>query len=441
MNLIQLDRIKISENRQRREFRATELQELADSIRTRGLYHPIVLRIEGEDYQLVSGERRLRAVTMIYDLDGSFSHDGAPVRENCIPYTSLGDLSLLEAEEAELEENIRRVDLTWQERASATARLGKLRADQARARGEGPPATSTLSDEVRGVSAGDGYEATKRELAIARHLADPEVRAAKSLDEAWKLLQRKEASAKHAALGELVGKTFTADVHAAINQDACEWLRSASAESFDVILTDPPYGMGADSFGDSGGLAAGAHAYTDDEATFNRLMDVFVPMSIRITKPAAHLYLFCDIDRFFDLRLDLSHAGWQVFRTPLIWYKKSGMRAPLPEHGPQRKYECILYAIKGKKPVRFMAGDVLDFSPDSNLGHAAQKPVALFVELLKRSVQPGDSVLDPFMGSGTIFPAAHELKCKATGVELDTASYGIAVKRIEDLKKQLELKL
>ena len=117
------------------------------------------------------------------------------------------------------------------------------------------------------------------------------------------------------------------------------------------------------------------------------------------------------------------------------------MRAPWPEHGPQRKYETILYAVKGKRPTLKLAPDVLDFPPDSNLGHAAQKPVALFEELLRRSVQPGNSVLDPFMGSGTIFAAAHVLKCRATGLELDQASYGIAVKRIEGLKAQQELDL
>jgi len=77
---------------------------------------------------------------------------------------------------------------------------------------------------------------------------------------------------------------------------------------------------------------------------------------------------------------------------------------------------------------------VLEHSPDSNLGHAAQKPVALFKDLLSRSVKPGDRVLDPFGGSGPILPAAHELPCTATLVEIDPASFGIAVKRSRELK-------
>jgi DNA modification methylase len=117
------------------------------------------------------------------------------------------------------------------------------------------------------------------------------------------------------------------------------------------------------------------------------------------------------------------------------------MRAPWPEQGPQRKYELCLYAVKGKRPVTKLAGDVLTHGPDANLGHGAQKPVALFEDLLSRSVHPGDSVLDLFCGTGPLFPAAHALKCRATGIELDQASFGIAAKRIQELKAQLELGL
>ena len=58
---------------------------------------------------------------------------------------------------------------------------------------------------------------------------------------------------------------------------------------------------------------------------------------------------------------------------------------------------------------------------------------------LRRSINPGDAVLDPFCGTGPIFPAAHELKCKATGIEIDAASYAIAYKRLEGLKTEPEL--
>lgn len=441
MNCIEISAIKIAANRQRRTFDAAALHELADSIQARGLYHPIVLRVVGQDYQLVSGERRLRACTDIYGLGGVFTHDGQAVLPGCIPYTTLGDLNDLDAEEAELEENIRRVDLSWQERASAHARLKALRDRQAAAAGVSPPSVADLSVEVRGSSKGINQETTRRELIVASRLDDPEVAAAANVDDAFKILRRKESAAKDRALGESVGRTFTADLHKALNENTLAWLTTCPSDSFDVILTDPPYGMGADEFGDSGGRAQGAHGYVDDEASFTRILSICQTELFRVAKPQAHLYWFCDIDQFHNAKLAFSVAGWSVFRTPLIWYKRTAMRAPWPDQGPQRKYETILYAVKGKRPTLKLAGDVLDFPPDSNLGHSAQKPVALFEELLRRSCHPGDAVLDPFMGTGTIFAAAHALKCRATGIELDQASYGIAVARLERLKAQQELDL
>lgn len=436
MKTIAINAIIIPEGRQRRAFDLVKMQELTDSLATKGLIHPIVLR---DDTTLVVGERRLRAIRDLANLGLQISHDGEQVELGRIPYTRLTELSPLAAEEAELEENIQREALTWQERAAATARLRSLRVAQAVASGTESPSVADLAEEIRGSSEGNFQEQTRRELIVSKHLDKPEVAAAKTVDEAFKILRRQEQTEKSRLLGESVGRVFTADLHRCINADSLDWLAASSSEQFDVILTDPPYGMGADEFGDSGGLAQGAHGYADTTENFLRCMRIFVPESFRVTKPQAHLYMFCDIDWFLKLKLWFSEAGWWVFRTPLIWHKPSAMRAPWPENGPQRKYEVCLYAVKGKRPVRKMAADLVMYPPDSNLGHAAQKPTALFADLLSRSINPGDSVLDPFCGSGPIFPAAHELKCKATGVEIDQASYGIAVKRIEQLKLQLEL--
>lgn len=441
MNIIDVSAIVIAPNRQRKVFDVAKLHEFSDNIAKRGLLHPIILRVVGDNYQLVAGERRLRAVKDIYALGGEITHDGQEVFPGSIPYTMLCDLSDLDAEEAELEENVHREDLTWQERAEAHARLQALRTAQALAKGDVPPTVATIAMEVRGSSEGIHQETTRRELIVARHLGNAEVRAAKTVDEAFKILKKQEANTKNKELGAQVGKTFTADLHKAFNTNSLLWMAECPSESFDVILTDPPYGMGADEFGDSGGLAAGAHGYQDDAENFLRIMEELPALTFRLAKSQAHLYVFCDIGWHQLMREKFAEAGWSVFRTPMIWYKKSGMRAPWPDCGPQRKYETLLYAVKGKRPVLKMLGDVLDYPPDTNLGHAAQKPVALFEDLLRRSVLPGNSVLDPFAGSGTIFAAAHALKCQATGIEMDQASYGIMVKRIESLSSQSELNL
>lgn len=94
----------------------------------------------------------------------------------------------------------------------------------------------------------------------------------------------------------------------------------------------------------------------------------------------------------------------------------------------------VVYAVKGNRPATRLYPDVLTYPADENLGHAAQKPVGLYADLLQRTVLPGDTVLDPFAGSGPIFPAAQALHVTATGVEQDAASYGIALERLQALK-------
>ncbi len=438
---ISLSSVVVSPDRQRRAFPVDKMQEFSDGIATRGLLHPIVLRIEGDNYVLVAGERRLRAITDLADLGQRIRHDGDEVPLGMIPYTLFTDLDPIAAEEAELEENLHRENLTWQERASACARIAALRGKQAALRGAVAPTVADIALEVRGSSEGIHQENTRREMIVAKHLDNPEVKAAKSVDEAFKILRKQEAATKHRELGEQVGRAFTADAHTALNEDSLAWLASAPSERFDVILTDPPYGMGADEFGDSGGLAAGAHGYEDSPELYESILRIAEVELFRVAAPQAHLYWFCDIDKFADTKARFAAAGWSVFRTPLIWYKKAGMRAPWPEQGPQRKYETILYAVKGKRPILKMGGDVLEFPADTNLGHAAQKPVALYQELLSRSILPGQSVLDPFAGSGPIFAAAHALRARATGIERDPASYGICIQRIQTLKAQGELDL
>ena len=208
---------------------------------------------------------------------------------------------------------------------------------------------------------------------------------------------------------------------------------------FRSILTDQIYGIGSDEFGDSGGHAAGPHSYEDSYEKWKQDLSCLAREGFRITKPQAHAYVFCDITRFEELKQVFSEAGWTPFRTPIVWHKPNGNRAPWPEHGPQRKFELILYAMKGKKPVARLYSDVVTYSADENLGHHAQKPVALYIDLLRRSISAGDRVLDPFAGSGPLLPAANELKCRAVVIESDPAAYALCVARLTLLKTQLEL--
>jgi site-specific DNA-methyltransferase (adenine-specific) len=434
------EEICIEEGRQRKNLNVDDLLALAGSITQVGLIHPVVVRRDDEDrIVLVAGERRIKAMEYIWNFGQKVRCGEYTFDVNQVPCVFLGEIDPVQAFEIELEENIRRNDLSWQERARATARLAQLKQELD---GEAP-SPAKLAEIIGDVSAetvqsggGGAAQAVRQDLILARHLDDPDIAKAASRAEGFKVLKRKEETARNAQLGAAIGQTLAGE-HKLIKGDCLEIMATLADASFDVILSDPPYGIDAQDFGDSAGAggAIGGHFYDDSHDTWIHLMSGLVKELDRLAKPQAHLYLFCDIERFFALRDFVGASGvWKPFRTPLIWFNPGGSRAPWPQSGPQRKTQYILYANRGNRPVTALHGDLITCGSDSNLGHHAQKPVELYVNLLRRSIRPGDSVLDPFAGSGPIFPAAHALKVRATGIEIDDAACGIAATRLGALK-------
>lgn len=431
MRILAVSELSVPSNRQRQEFNPELLVELMDSIGIHGLLQPIVVRYDENDKAiLVAGERRLRAIQDLWGIGGQLKCNNEVVTDGFVPTISLGELSPAAAFEAELEENIRRSDLTVQEEALAVAALHTLRKSQ--------NPFQTVADTTKEVtgnsySGGDAQTKVRQQIAVAKYISNPEVAKAKTLKEAYRVIERAEQVADNELHARAVGLTFGRHSHTLLRGDCLEVMDTLSPASFDVILTDPPYGMGADNFGDAGGkLSTITHDYVDSEMSFRELMMECEIKFDKLAKPAAHLYLCCDIDQFLWLK-GLFSQSWNVFRTPLINFKRGGGRVPLPEHGPRRSYETILYAYRGDRRVTAIYPDVVITEGDDNLGHGAQKPVALFTDLLKRSVRAGDAVLDPFAGTGTIFSAAHALRCRATAIEREENYYGIAAKRLGEL--------
>lgn len=419
----------IPANRQRQDFDPEALTDLGNSISALGLLHPIVVRETPEGFALVAGERRLRALETIWMLGGSIRHNGRDFAPYEVPYVTLGELTPLEAEEAELDENLKRRDLTWQERSEALARLHKLRTAQAAHIG----ATHQIADTLREIETTD-YQKDRQAILLADHLTNPVVSGAKNEKEAFKALKREEDREKSRSLAATVGVSYNSSAHNLHHANCLDWLEHCPDNSFDVILTDPPYGMNAQAFGDGAGRLSGTdHHYNDTPEAWRILMADFVHAAYRVAKPQAHAYIFCDFDRFHELKTFMQDAGWYVFRTPIIVYKQGSGRVPLPDKGPRRQHEYTLYAIKGDKLVTGIYSDVIPCRLEENLGHGANKPVELYVDLLKRSTRPGDRVLDAFAGTGTIFPASHECKLYATGLELNAEYYGISVQRLNSL--------
>lgn len=409
MQIISLADISVPPNRQRKEFSDASIKELADSIQHVGLLHPPVFRlIEGEEgtiYQLVVGERRLRAIRT---LDSAFRCDGAEIPRGSIAVTLLDEMPLLRRREAELHENIMRVDLTWQEKAQAEADLHKLRLEQNPGQTLEQTGKELIAVQGSAVPVTTARDNIWRSTVIADNLHKPEVANARSVHEAMKVVYADMEANFTSMLAKKIKKSD--GDHVLLVGDMQEHMRTISG--FDCIIADPPYGVGADDYGNAGA----SHEYEDTPEYGLALAKWICASGFAITNPQAHLYLFCDFDHFAIIR-DQFLGGWLCQRTPIIWYKGSVGHNPIPAIGFRRSYECILFAYKGNKPCKGLTDDVIQFKPDFEQSHAAAKPVELYQKLLARTCVIGDRVLDPCCGSGTIFPAANGLSLKATGIE------------------------
>ena len=409
-------------DRQRRVFDRRKLTELAESIASKSLMHAVVcVETEGVGLVLVAGERRIRAIKELYAANRIFSFDGTIVPPGTVPYVLISDLDAIDLREAELEENVQREDLTWQEKVAALDELHSLRTAQ--------DPTRTVVDTAREITT--PQLSTKRaeaQIAEARilveHLGDAEVAQASSAKAAYRLVRKKveaEFTAKLAEMGigtEHRHNFIEGDLHWELRQLHQQVLIQdfTTIAPFSCVIADPPYGMGADKFGDA---ASRIHDYDDTWVNAESIYTSIFSWAYELATENAHIYIFCDVDHFVQVKNLAIERGWHPWRTPLMWNKvgSGSFHAPARFHGFRRSYELIFFASKGNRPFSMAYSDIIECPADREKDVAAQKPVALYKTLLQRSCLPGEHVLDPCCGRGTIFLAAEDCQLTATGIE------------------------
>ena len=433
MHIVPVESIIVPENRQRKAVNAASLSLLADSIADKGLLHPIVCFYDDNsdsEYTLVAGFRRLSAVKQLRTSSRIYSCDGQVVHPENIPVILVTDLSDIQLREAELEENILREDLTWQERTAAVAELHELRL--ARDPKHTLLATAT---EISGKERANTGELSKvsRAVIIAQHLDDPDVAAARNENEAFSIVARKTERLFREKLATQYERPKSP--HTLIRGDLVTEIAKLPWGSVDCIIADPPYGIDADSFGDAARLP---HDYADKRDTTRFLYKSIAGAARLVCKSEAHMFLFCDVNLFTWLRDEIAvFDAWHVQRTPLVWCKGSGGHLLSGAYGFRRTYELILFATKGGKKLTQLANDVINIPAERDKEHAAEKPVGLYAYLMSLSCNPGDTVLDPCCGSGTIFVAAHERNCAATGIEIDEKYHATAQMKLHWIEEEL----
>lgn len=453
MKTVDVDKIIVGE-RGRKTFPEAHINSLIDSISDEdiGLLYPIIVSpLENGEFLLEAGECRLRAVKMLNIVGIRYRHQGKEVPHDHIPYITVEDAQTEVArKKRELAENNVRLQFSWQESdylVSQIAELNRLEKGYS-ATDENPIAE--IAEKVYKEEP-TYYQKTKTEDALRRqsysHL--PEVQKAKSHKEADKIISKKLEEEKRAKLS--AKRLADKSPHTLLEGDCKELILNIPDKSFDVILADPIYGIDMhkqNAFEAIKYKDGNRHDYDDSLANFEEMFSVMPAELYRVAKEEAHLYLFCDINRFFDyvgsttpkgkprihpgLATRFKEAGWSVWGRPLVWSKGNIGSLPRPEHGPRYTCEYILFASKGDKKTTGVYHDCINIPQITGHNHPAGKPPSVYYNLLKRSVYPGDTILDFAAGSGPIFPAANEANCSATGMELDPKYVAEARLRFEE---------
>jgi DNA modification methylase len=201
-----------------------------------------------------------------------------------------------------------------------------------------------------------------------------------------------------------------------IHGDCLNVLPAIPAASVNLILTDPPYLV---NFTDRSGRSVP----NDDND--------------RWLKPA-----FAEMYRVLaDGAFAVSFYGWSSADKFLNAYRAAGFRVGghfvFPKRYTSRtslvryQHECAHLLVKGSPWLRNdIIGDVVDWTYSGNKLHPTQKPLSVLMPLIEAFSAPGDTVLDPFAGSGSTLAAAQMLGRHWIGVELDAKYHEIASKRL-----------
>ena len=185
--------------------------------------------------------------------------------------------------------------------------------------------------------------------------------------------------------------------------DCLEVMRSMPDKSVDAVITDPPY---PDYYADE-------YLYREGLIDFLTELDCrqFVFWSAKVEFPldysAIHIWDkaigVSQYERIFERN---GHKNFQVFREMSIF---SSVRAKI-------------------------AGDTF-------YNHPSQKPIKLIRKLIEKYTNEGDTILDPFMGSGTTGVACVQTGRNFIGIEIDPTYFAIAERRIKEASMQPRLEL
>ena len=187
-------------------------------------------------------------------------------------------------------------------------------------------------------------------------------------------------------------------------KDAVAFLQSLPDSSIDCLITDPAY-ESLEKHRKRGTTTRLKHSKASSNDWFdifpNSRFPEFFEEVYRVLRKDTHFYMFCDQETMFVAKPLAEEAGFKFWK-PLVFDKVAiGMG-----YHYRARYEFILFFEKGKRRLNDLSiPDILSF-PRIYRGYPTEKPAPLSQVLIEQSTAPGQVVVDPFMGSGSVGVAA-----------------------------------
>jgi ParB/RepB/Spo0J family partition protein len=391
----------IVEDRQRKQYE--DIEELAQSITKHGLLNPLTI---DDNNRLLAGGRRLTALLLLGRTD--------------IPCIRKNNISLLQAKEIELEENLQRSDLTWQEQQAAIAEIHRIKMQSDK------NWTAEKTAEMIGKKRRTVFNALALDRALVEHpeikLADTPHGAMLKLERIKQVEERKEA-VKVAQLADKFGMMNKSSHTVTTYQgDALEFFEQLESDSADIIFTNPPFGVNIE------GLFKGnKKIYSDEPQKIWSLLSALYPHIYRVLKPNRWFITFWPTSTLELGKQLLAESGFTFDPVPFIWVKPNKRVTAMgdPYSDANIQYESFFFAKKGSpKWAQIPLGNVITCdTPDSDRLHPLQMPPEVWQEILPYISFSGERAYEPFSGSGSGGIACQRLGINYEGVELDPDYY------------------
>jgi hypothetical protein len=365
---------------------------------------------------LVAGERRVKACELL-----GWTH---------IPSQFVDEVHPLKLEAIELEENIKRQDLSWQDRTRAKERWHEI------AKSFDPSWTPEQTAEELGVT----VQSIGQHLSVAKAIRERPALAREETFSKVKGVVERENSRKADEERERLMYGHEIQFHdhtqdSILNVDFREWVKTYDGPRFNLLHCDFPYGINSDKF-HQGATQIGT--YEDTEDLYVELIRLLWTYQENLLAESCHLIFWFSMQYYDFTRKELSGL-FDLDPFPLIWVKSDNAGiSPDPSRGYRRMYETALFGTRGDRKIITTKSNSV-FLPTTSSIHPHEKPVAVLEHFFSALVDGNTTLFDPTAGSGSSLRAAENLGAKLVfGTEKDPDFCRLANERIARERRERE---